>query len=253
MPSMATYFHPPILESIVHTADASPQDENRGKSNPKIWAAASQMLSKAPSIVGPSRCQMLADPPNPLVFTVFSIITMGSGGFGMESDAESRRAETGRDRPWPRPRISKSSPGTGGLGSEPPDEPVAGPDSTWSFERQAPAACSGTKGILYTITSRGVRTLHGVSAGHDTAFRHPEWFAYLRTNLRFRRRSVHSQLVWAPGAPYGLAWYADAKCESAHRVNSDPEPVAYPGLGDHVPRMGRVPLDFFPDLIDESS
>lgn len=41
---------------------------------------------------------MLADPPNPLVFTVFSIITMGTRGFGMESDAESRRAETGRDR-----------------------------------------------------------------------------------------------------------------------------------------------------------
>lgn len=77
-----------------------------------------------------------------------------------------RRAADHGSGPRPRPRISKSSPGTEGLGSEPPDEPVAGPDSTWSFERQAPAACSGTKGILYTITSRGVamRTLHGVSS-----------------------------------------------------------------------------------------
>lgn len=130
-----------------------------------------------------------------------------------------RRAADHGSGPQPRPRISKSSPGTEGLGSEPPDEPVAGTDSTWSFERQAPAACSGTKGILYTITSRGVsmRTLHGVSAGHDTAFRHPGWFAYMRTNLRFRRRSVHRQLVWAPGAPYGLAWYADAKSGRANQ------------------------------------
>ena len=147
--------------------------------------------------------------------------------------------------------------GPEGLGSEPADEPVPGPIQRGVLTGKPPATRPDIKGSLYIITSRGVsmRTLPGL---RRTRYRvsSPRLVCVHANEPLSLQPERPSSVGMGPRCRYGLVRVRRCqvwRCESAHRVNSDLEPVAYPGLGDHVPRVGWVLLDFFPDLIDESS